>query len=100
MMAASERSAPMAGSSSGTTTTTDSTPKIESGKVVKYIGGADVVKISASDFTKAGVADQKQVEWSAKNKFTVPAADLNKDALAYLDSDDDRFVVTDADVDA
>lgn len=64
-------------------------------KVVKYVGTADVRRISEKAWKSIGVEDQKQVEWSKRNRFTVPASDLSKGALRYLDEDDSGFVVTD-----
>lgn len=72
--------------------------KVASGKVVKYIGTADVREIDAAGWKNAGIEHGKVV-WDSKNKHSVPVADLSKDALAYLENDDDGFVVVDADVD-
>lgn len=70
--------------------------KAASGKVVKYIGTADVREINANSWKAAGIEDQEMVRWNSENGWTVPVADLSKDAVAYLDNDDDGFVVTDA----
>jgi len=70
---------------------------VASGKVVKYVGTADVRRISAADWRKADVEDQNQVEWSKDNKFTVPVADLSDNAMQIIEKDS-GFVITDADV--
>jgi hypothetical protein len=72
--------------------------KLASGKVVKYIGTADVREIDSAAWKNVGV-EQGKVVWDSRNKHSVPVADLSKDALAYLENDDDGFVVVDADVD-
>lgn len=72
--------------------------KVESGKVVKYIGTADRRVIAAKDWKAVGVNDQQQVVWDRSNLFTVPVADLKEGAVEYLDKVDAGFVVTDADV--
>lgn len=76
------------GDTEGAATTTE--------KVVAYVGTADVRRILKKDWTSIGVEDQDAVEWSKKNRFQVPAKDLSKGALAYLDETDDGFVVKDA----
>ena len=65
-------------------------------KVVQYVGTADVRKILKSDWNSLGIEDQEAVEWSAKNRFTVPAKDLKSAAVEYLDTQDSGFVVKDA----
>jgi hypothetical protein len=55
--------------------------------VVEYVGTADVRKISAADWKKAGVEDHKQVSWDADNGHKVPVSDLSKEALEVLKSD-------------
>lgn len=72
-------------------------PKVASGKVVRYIGTADVREIDALSWMNVGVEDQDLVVWSKSNKFQVPAADLTKDAVKYCDEGDPAFVVVDAD---
>lgn len=74
-----------------------STAKVASGKVVKYIGTADVRKINASAWKSIGVEDQHQVVWDKSNRYSVPVAELSAAAVRYLDEDDSGFVVTDAD---
>lgn len=59
---------------------------------VEYTGSADEAKISAADWTKAKVDDQKQVVWNADNEFKVPVSDLNDAALKALRKDS-RFKV-------
>ena len=65
------------------------------GKVVKYIGTSDVREIDAVAWKSIGIEDQHKVVWSRTNRWSVPVADLTKNALAYLDTDDDGFVVQD-----
>jgi hypothetical protein len=72
--------------------------KVASGKVVKYVGTADVREIDANAWRNVGVEDQGKLVWDAKNKHTIPVADISKGALQYLDETDAGFVVTDADV--
>lgn len=68
------------------------------GKVVKYVGTADVREIDAAAWRNAGVEEQTKVVWSAANGWQVDAADLNEAALNYCDTGDSGFVVTDASV--
>jgi len=63
-------------------------------KVVKYVGTADQRVIEAKDWKSVGVEDQGKVVWDQKNKFTVPASELNEGALRYADEDDSGLVVT------
>lgn len=70
---------------------------LASGKVVKYIGTADVREIDKKGWDDANVTDQGKVVWSKENNFTVPVADLSDSAVAYCDERDSGFVVTDAD---
>lgn len=84
----------MAGKTSGESGTTSTTAKTDA--VVEYTGSADEVKISASDWNKAGVeGDQKQVVWNRANRFKVPAGDLSAEALEVLRTDS-RFKVPEA----
>ena len=69
-----------------------------SGKVVKYVGTADVREIDAASWKSVGVDGQHKVVWSKQNKFQVPAADLTPEAVQYLDEEESGFVVLDADV--
>lgn len=71
---------------------------VESSKVVKYIGTANIRKISASDWRSIGVEEQTQVVWDKSNNFQVPVSELTADAVKYLDEDDSGFVVTDISV--
>lgn len=70
---------------------------VVSGKVVKYVGTADVREINAASWRQAGVDDQDMVRWEKKNKWQVAVADLSKKAVAYLENEDSGFVITDAD---
>lgn len=70
--------------------------KLASGKVVKYIGTADIRRISAADWRNAGVDEQLQIEWHRGNKFTVPVDQFTDDAMQYLESDS-GFAIVDAD---
>lgn len=70
--------------------------KVASGKVVKYIGTADVREIDKAGWDNAGVTDQNKVVWNRKNKWTVPVEDLSDAAVAYCDNDDSGFAVVDA----
>lgn len=70
--------------------------KVASGKVVKYVGTADVREINSHSWKGVGVEDQDMVRWNKANKWTVSVADLSKGALAYLENDDDGFVIADA----
>lgn len=76
----------------------DSTPKVTSGKVVVYVGSADVRSIDKAAWDAVGVKDQNKVVWDKKNNFTVPVADLSDAAVAYCDEQDKGFVVRDAQV--
>jgi hypothetical protein len=71
---------------------------VESSKVVKYIGTADVRKISAADWRSIDVEDQMQVVWDKSNKFQVPVSELTEAAVKYLDENDSGFVVADVSV--
>ena len=70
--------------------------KVDSGKVVKYIGTADVREIDAASWKNVGADGQAKVVWDQKNKWSVPVADLSKEAVKYLDEQDSGFVVADA----
>ncbi len=74
------------------------TKKVASGKVVKYIGTADVREINEKSWRDVGVEDQGLVRWDKGNRWSVPVADLTKDAVAYCEKDDATFVVADAEV--
>jgi hypothetical protein len=73
--------------------------KVASGKVVQYVGTADVREIDKAAWDNVGVSDQTKVVWSAKNKFQVAVEDLSDDAVRYLDEDDAGFVLLDLNVD-
>lgn len=77
---------------------TTSQPKVASGKVVQYVGTADVRIIDKAGWDNAGVRDQNKVVWDKKNKWTVPVEDLSDAAVAYCDEEDSGFVVKDAEV--
>lgn len=77
----------------------DSEGRVLSGKVVRYIGTADVREIDKAGWDNAGVTDQNKVVWNRKNNWTVPVEDLSDAAVAYADEQDSGFVVTDLDVD-
>lgn len=70
--------------------------RVISSKVVRYIGLADVREIDKAGWDNAGVTDQKKVVWNRSNRWTVPAADLSDNAIAYCDEVDSGFVVSDA----
>lgn len=72
----------------------DSPKAATTSKVVKYVGTADERVIEAKDWKSLGIEDQGKVVWSQKNKFTVPASDLNEAALRYADETDSGLVVT------
>ena len=63
-------------------------------KCVKYIGVADVRRISDDDWDKIHIRMQGTVVWDAGNGFTVLGERLRDGAIAYLRSDPD-FVVVD-----
>lgn len=73
-----------------------SKPKVASGKVVRYVGTADVREIDSAAWKTIDVDDQNLVRWHKGNNWTVPVEDLSDDAVAYLDEKDEGFVVTDA----
>ena len=72
------------------------TPPVASGKVVVYVGTADIRTIDKAAWDAVGVKDQGKVEWSRKNNFSVPVADLSDAAVAYCEEQDKGFVVKDA----
>lgn len=76
-----------------------SATKVASGKVVKYVGTADVREIDKAGWENAGVTDQNKVVWNKKNRWTVPVEDLSDAAVAYCDDQDSGFAVVDADAD-
>ena len=63
-------------------------------KCVKYIGVADVRRISDDDWDKIHLRMQGSVVWDAVNGFTELGERLRDGAIAYLRSDPD-FVVVD-----
>lgn len=78
----------MAGSpNSDTDSSTKASTTKADGRSIKYVGNADVRKISKSDWASVGVEDQEQVVWDASNNFTVAAADLKPAALDYFQKD-------------
>jgi hypothetical protein len=66
-------------------------------KYVKYLGVADVRRISDDDWDKISVRLQGTVEWNALNGFTVLGERLRDGAIAYLRSDPEFAVVEDED---
>ena len=72
-------------------------PKAASGKVVKYVGTADVREIDAAAWKAVDVEDQNLVRWNKANNWTVSVEDLSDDAVAYLDEKDSGFVLSNAD---
>lgn len=62
-------------------------------KCVKYIGVADVRRISDDDWDKIDVRMQGTVIWDAGNGFTVLGERLRAGAVAYLESDPEFMVV-------
>jgi hypothetical protein len=62
-------------------------------KCVKYIGIADVRRISDDDWDKINVRLQGTVVWDAGNGFTVLGERLRDGAIDYLRSDPDFVVV-------
>lgn len=80
--------------------TTPSTPvqsgSVVSGKVVKYVGTADVREIDKAGWDNAGVTDQNKVVWNKANRWSVPVASLSDSAVAYCNDNDSGFVVVDA----
>jgi tRNA U34 5-methylaminomethyl-2-thiouridine-forming methyltransferase MnmC len=68
-------------------------------KVVKYIGTSDIREIDAASFAQVGVKEQKKLVFDRSNGWKQDNADgnINADALAYFENDDDGFVVIDAD---
>lgn len=62
-------------------------------KCVKYIGVADVRRISDDDWDKIGVRLQGTVIWEATNGFTVLGERLRDGAMDYLRSDPEFVVV-------
>lgn len=64
--------------------------------VVKYIGTSDIRSIDAESWKNVGVDDQNKVVWNRGNGWSIHVADLSKSAVAYLDKDDDGFVVQEA----
>jgi len=67
---------------------------VESPKVARYIGTADVREIDKSSWDNAGVTDQTKVTWNKRNKWQVPLTELSDSAVAYLENDP-GFVVAD-----
>jgi hypothetical protein len=54
-------------------------------RFVRYVGTADLRKISRADWKQAGVASQADVVWNHANGFKVLESDLSEEALALLD---------------
>jgi len=53
-------------------------------KCVKYIGVADVRRISDDDWEKAGVKMQGTVQWDASNGFTVLGERLRDATIEHI----------------
>lgn len=64
-------------------------------KCVKYIGVADIRRISDDDWDAIKVRMQGTVQWDAANGFTVLGERLRDGAVAYLRSDPEFVVVDD-----
>jgi hypothetical protein len=62
-------------------------------KAVKYIGIADVRRISDDDWRAIGVRMQGDLEWSKLNGFTVLGDRLRDGAVKYLETDLDFAVI-------
>jgi hypothetical protein len=62
-------------------------------KFVKYIGIADIRRITDDEWDKIKVRMQGTVQWDASNGFTVLGERLREGAVDYLRSDDDFVVV-------
>jgi hypothetical protein len=66
-------------------------------KCVKYIGIADIRRITDDDWDKIKVRLQGTVQWDKLNGFTVLGERLRDGAIAYLQSDPDFVVVYEED---
>lgn len=55
-------------------------------KVVKYVGPADVRRITVADWRKSGVEDEgiKAVAWDAQNGKSLPASDFTEKQLEVI----------------
>jgi hypothetical protein len=62
-------------------------------KCVKYIGIADIRRISDADWDAIKIRLQGTVQWDKLNGFTVLGDRLRDDAVAYLRSDPEFVVV-------
>lgn len=62
-------------------------------KCVRYIGIADIRRISDDDWDNIKVRLQGTVQWSKANGFTVLGSHLRDDAVAYLHTDPDFVVI-------
>jgi hypothetical protein len=72
------------------------TDEIVSGKVVHYIGTADVREITQDQWDSISIKQDTTV-WSAENGFRIDVAVISDDAMAYIESDP-LLVITDAPV--
>lgn len=62
---------------------------------VKYTGIAHIRSISAAEWNKAKVENQKATQWDADNDFVLPMADFNAAALKYcVERDGEMKLVT------
>ena len=61
-------------------------------KAVKYIGVADIRRITSDDWGAVGVRGQASTSWTSANGFTVLGEHLNASAIDYF-KDDDDFVM-------
>ena len=66
-------------------------------KAVRYIGIADIRRISDADWDVIKVRLQGTVQWDATNGFTVLGERLRDDAVKYLDGDPEFVVLRDED---
>lgn len=63
-------------------------------KIVKYVGTADVRRITKADWKSIGI-EAEALEWSVANNHSVPLEGLNADVVEYLTAKDDGFKVVD-----
>ena len=61
------------------------------GPYITYTGMATLRQISKSDWKKAGVEDQGDVEWNAINGYRISVNDLSEKAINYCLNVDGRF---------
>lgn len=66
-------------------------------KCVKYLGVADIRRISDDDWDAIHVRMQGTVQWDASNGFTVLGERLRDDAIAHLRTDPEFAIIADDD---